>query len=94
MPANGRRAIASFTLTTQAQVDYVISQNWSGTMSVGQLREYIARRGSALGITRDIYCWKIADILRNCPAAIPRSKSPDTWLRKPYQPGVTPLSLP
>lgn len=74
MPANGSQAIASFTLTTQAQVDYVIRQDWGGSFAASQLRDRIARTGSAIGFSREIYCWKIVDIQENCPS-VPKSKS-------------------
>lgn len=84
----------TFTFRTQQQVAYAVAQNWSGSLNREQIGIYIAAYGSAIGWRVSCFVWK-ADALRNLgPDPLPKSKSPDTWLRKPYVAGVDPLALP
>lgn len=86
---------ALYILTTQAQLDFLKTANWTGTFGrVWLERNTDIRREYAIGMRGEAFYWKIAELERVRLGSSAKSKSPDTWLRKPYKPGVTPLSLP
>jgi hypothetical protein len=84
-----------FTFTTQDQVDFAMSRDWDGSFSCRQIHEYIEVHGTAIGLRGNPYTWKV-DAIFDATGGAPKpiSKSPDTWLRRPYIPLVTPLELP
>lgn len=82
-----------FEFTTQAQVDFALSQQWDGSFSPAQINECIRQRGTAVGLEGNPYCWKV-QLLKAPSLWVKPSRSPDTWLKKPYTTNVTPAPLP
>lgn len=94
MPRQNNLDTETFTFRTQQQVAYALAQNWSGSLNPEQIRCQIGDHGTAIGWTVNCFVFK-ANALKNLgPDPLPKSKSPDTWLRSPYIPGVEPLALP
>lgn len=91
MPISRDTTLVEFVFSSQEQIDFVLKRNFEGTLNRSSLQEYLEHNRSRIfSHVWRIYAYKRDEIM----AMMPKSKSPDTWLRKPYSPGVTPLSLP
>lgn len=83
-----------YTITTQAQIAFLITAGWQGTFGAQWLRSNHCANYE-LGMIGEVFDWKIEILERiRISGSAAMSKSPDTWLRKPYKPNVVPLSLP